>query len=142
MLVTSPRSVRFGNLSLADARLVAIDRAPVERVEEFDQAGPFCVLADVTRRRTTIRVEREPPDAAWPAEPLLQLGAQAELVVHASPAAADAALVRLSATCVLVAVDHRLDARPALQTLTFIAVSPAGDSDPLSVTHNTRLEAP
>lgn len=140
MLVTSPRSVKFGSVLLAGVRAVAIERQAIERVEEHDQSGPFCVLADVVRQRTAIRIERTAEDASWALAAEFGLGFQGELVIHAAIGGSDAGLVRLSTLAVLTGVEYRLNDRPATQVLTFLAVSGSGESDPLSVNTNVNLE--
>ncbi len=141
MLISSPTSVRFGSLMLDGALRIIVSRTAVERLEAFHQTGPFCVFADVTRQRTSIRVERTAEDASWPLMPELTLSHQAELSFHAAIGHSDAGLVRISSTALLVAVEYRLDANPALQVLDFLCVSDLGDTDPLSASTSARLMA-
>lgn len=140
MLVTSARAVRFGALALEGVRLVAIDRETVERVEGHDQGGPHCVLADSVRRRTTVRVERAAEGDASADGSAPAVGDQGLLVFHGARNGSDAGLFRAAATCVLMAVTHRLDGKPAVQTLTFVAVSADGVADPVEITSEARIE--
>lgn len=135
MLVMNPQSVRFGAALLAQVRSVAFDRQSIDPLEQWGAGGPWCRLADSTRRRVTVSVRQHlsaPDIGEAPA-----LGAQQTLEVFVSPAAGSRRRRRISAVCVVIGVRHELAAeRESVRTVTLLAVSTgpgAGATDPVTV---------
>ncbi|MBL9032497.1 MAG: hypothetical protein JNM80_12430 [Phycisphaerae bacterium] len=135
MLILNPRSVTFGLATWDGVVAVSIDRAAARVVEEWSDDGPYAVLADVPEQRTRIIVAQEPSadDVGVP-----RPGDQATLTLHTSPASADAGRRVISATAVVLAVEHEISLkRGASRTITLAAVSASGNADPISI-----IEAP
>jgi hypothetical protein len=131
MLVLNPASVKFGAAAWYDVTDVSVDRAAARTLVEWTDTGPHAVFADVPEERVTIRVSRRLlRDTAFALRP----GDAAELVVYTSATAGDAARRRLRASCVVTAVSHDVSTRNgAVQTVTLVAVSSNGSSDPLVI---------
>jgi hypothetical protein len=131
MLILNPRSVVFGGSRWEGVVSVAIDRLPQRLVEEWSDEGPFAVLVDVPEERTRIKVVqeilRDDLDAPRPGE-------QGTLSLCTSPAASDAGRRRLSASAVVLRVEHEVSVKTgAVRTVTLAAVSADGAADPVSV---------
>jgi hypothetical protein len=61
-------------------------------------------------------------------------GEQAELSFYTSPTLGDAGRKRVSATAVILAVEHDLSLNRALRTITLAAISSDGIEDPIQIT--------
>jgi hypothetical protein len=110
---------------------VSIDREAIAALVEHGDNGRHVVFADVTRQKTTARVlqslTRE--DLTGPA-----LGDQQLLKVVTSPSPGDAWRRELRATCVVTGVLHTVEVgRPAVRVIDLVAVSTAGNVDPVTV---------
>lgn len=131
MLILNPGAVSFGGSTWERVTGVWIDRQAAREVVEWSDLGPHVVMADVPEQRVEIRVRqwmsREDPSSPRP-------GDQGELVVFTSVSAGDAGRARISATAVVVAVEHEVDESSATRTITMVAVSADGAADPVSVT--------
>lgn len=150
MLVLDPEVVRFEDVVFEDALGVAIDRQARKLVEEWGDDGPHAAMVDVPEQRVVVRVTRRPVrgrvEGGADAEIGLVLGREGELVFYSS-GSGGAARTRFVVRCVLTGAKTELsldDAGRALgrapaglvavQTLTFLGVSPdGGASDPVSV---------
>ncbi|MBY0308427.1 MAG: hypothetical protein K2Q09_06770 [Phycisphaerales bacterium] len=136
MLILNPQSVSLGSAQLTGITAVVIDRATVAPLEQWAATGPWCALADSTKRRITVTLKQELP-APLNAGP--QLGTQAELRLTVAPTRADASRRRIRCTCVVTAVEHALPSapgKPAARTVTLLAVAtgaPAGANDPVVI---------
>jgi hypothetical protein len=130
-MLLHPDTVTFGDLALDHVLAVAIDRAAARLVADHGDLGPHVAFADVPEQRVTLTLTRRParPEVINP-----RPGDQAGLAFTAAAGAADAARVRITATCVLREVRHDLTASGSpRQTITFIAVSPDGLQDPVTI---------
>ncbi len=150
MLVLDPEVVRFEDVVFEDALGVAIDRQARKLVEEWGDDGPHAAMVDVVEQRVLVRVTRRPArgraGGGEDAEAGLTLGREGDLVFYSSTEGGGAR-TRFSVRCVLtgvktdVATDDasRASSRTApglvaVQTLTFIGVSPDGGvADPVTV---------
>lgn len=137
MLILNPERVELGSDILDRVSSVTIDRATVAPVEQWGGTGPWCRLADSTKRRVSVLVRQE-LGAGLDIGP--QLGSMAELRVVVSPAQSDRARRRIRCTCVVVAVEHTLTSsgsgKGATRTVSLLAVSTGafgGVSDPVVV---------
>ena len=136
MLVLHPPVVRFNTFVWEDASSVAIDRQAARVAESYSDAGPHTAFVDVPERRTVARVTRRLDGADLDAPALGEAG---ELVFYAGGDRDGSARTRLTLLCVLTGVETIAPApdaprtRPAVQTLTFLGVHPAG-ADPLTMT--------
>ena len=130
MLLTNPPVVRFGTRVWEDVETLAVDRQADRTVIEHDDFGPHAVFADVPEQSMRLKIQRrigrDDIDSPVPGE-------RDEIVFYTSPAGADAARKRLTATAVVLSVKHELAPGQARQTITLAAVSAAGDADPLSI---------
>lgn len=130
MLILNPRTVRFGAVAWEGVAAIAVDRVPQKTVEQWSDAGPHAVLADVPEVRTRITVRQEPArDDLGPPRP----GEQATLSFCTSPAASDAARKRVTATAVVLEVRHEVSAKGTARTVVLAAVSADGATDPVAV---------
>jgi len=131
MLLLNPPLVRFGSHTWTDVALLAIDRTTTRPAEEWSDAGPHPVFADAPEQRTQIRVVRDLlRDDLASHKP----GDQAALTFHTSPTTSDAARRQFTIpAAVITSVTHELaTARHARQTITLIALSPDGATDPIT----------
>lgn len=135
MLILHPPVVRFNTSVWEDVASVAVDRRAARVAESYSDAGPHTAFADVPERRTVATVVRRPegPDLETPA-----LGEAGELVFYSAPPREGGPRVRATLICILTGVEtvapatDAARARPAVQTLTFLGVHPAG-ADPLTL---------
>lgn len=131
MLLLNPQAVKFGVALWPDVVAVLVDRTPELQVVEWSDTGPHAVFADVPEQRVTLRVSRrllrDTPVSPRP-------GDSAELVAYSSPTAGDALRQRLRAACVVTHVTHEFSTqRGAIQTVTLVALSADGATDPIAI---------
>lgn len=132
MLILNPRKVTFGPAVWDNVSLVAIDRAAEKVIAEWGDAGPHAVLADVPRQKVSITVQMDllREDLAGPAP-----GDQQQLELVTTPTAADSTRRRLRTQAVVTAVRHEVSLkRGAVRVIELIAVSTAGNLDPITIT--------
>lgn len=132
MLVLNPRSVVFGSSTWAGVTSVSVDRDAERLVAEIGASGPHVVLADVPEQRVRVRVvqEMEGDDLGSPTP-----GEQAALGFVTAPNASSAGQRAVDLTAVVTGVRHEVSRRGgAVRTVSLLAVSPDGVSDPVSVT--------
>lgn len=132
MLLLNPRMVRFGAEMWQDVSAVVIDRSAARQVVEWSDDGPHVVLADVPEQKVTVRVVQDVAsddvDAPTPGE-------QGELRFYTSPTAAEGGRRRVSTEAVVLSVTHELSLKKgAVRTVTLVAVSADGATDPISIT--------
>jgi len=131
MLILNPERVELGTAVLDRVTSVTIDRQTVSPVEQWGGTGPWCRLVDSTKRRVTVTVKQEPGPAldAGPA-----LGSQAELRAIVAPTRSDKGRRRVRCLCVVISVEHALPTgKPPVRTVTLLAVSTAGATDPVAI---------
>lgn len=131
MLVLNPRVVKFGPAVWEGVLAVAVDRLANKRIIEWSDAGPHATFADVPEQRIEVKVTQElvREDLAGPVP-----GQQAELVLHTSPTASDAARRRVSLQAVVVQVSHELSLKKgAVRVIELVAVSATGSADPVVI---------
>lgn len=133
MLILNPPHVTLGPHTFTDVALLAIDRAAERTAEEWSDAGPHPVFADVPEQRTLIRIVRRPErDDLTPPRP----GEQHALTFRISPNLSDADRRRITIpAAVVTAVTHQVGGpKGAQQTITLTALSSDGATDPVAVT--------
>lgn len=136
MLIPNPTLVTFGELTLDGVAAITIDRAAGREAVEFSDSGPHVTFADIPEQRTHITVSRrlDRPEFQTPVP-----GDQADLSFIAAAGAHDSARTRIRAMCVVREVRHDVNessrdrAAAARQTLTLIAISPDGATDPITL---------
>lgn len=129
MLILSPSSVRFGIDVWSDVYRVAIESRSVEVVEEWGDDGPYEVFVDSTRRKTLVRVLQ---DVGKDELETPSVGALGTLVVEADRGNdADQSVVTLSG--VVESVSYLFSGSRSTREVRLIAMSSAGDQDPVSV---------
>lgn len=130
MLILNPDSVTFDSATLSDVTAIAIDRTTERDTVEWSDRGPHAVFADVPQQRTTIKIRRAltRPELDGPRPTDYGL-----LTVRASATASHAGRRELRASCVVTRITHDVSRSGATQTLELIAVSPTGDTDPITL---------
>lgn len=131
MLLLNPRRVTFGGQAWHEVSAVTVDRKATREIIEWSDEGPHVVLADVAEQRVIIRVVQDvcAEDLGAP-----DVGVEGELVLHTAPASGDAGRKRVSASAVVLSVSHEVSLkRGAVRTVTLVAVSDDGASDPVTV---------
>ncbi len=138
MLILNPGIVTFGARTLGDVVMLTVDRSAHRRVEEWSDAGPYAVFADVPEQRVRVRVvqelSREDVGGASPGE-------AGTLTFRTSPASAESGRRKAAASAVVVGVTHEIVSRgsaggrpTARRIIELIAVSPDGAADPITLT--------
>ena len=131
MLILSPSNVLFGSLACPTVSSIMIDRATTRRIIEWNDDGPHPVFVDCPEQRITITVVQElaQGDLSAPVP-----GTSATLSFAAALNRSGAGWSRVSVPAVLVGVTHDSKPRGFIRSLSFIALSPRGDADPVSIT--------
>ncbi|MCC6284202.1 MAG: hypothetical protein IT439_02695 [Phycisphaerales bacterium] len=131
MLILSPDKVTFAGEPWREVASVSIERAAEKSVLEWSDNGPHAVYGDVPEERMTLRVVRvlSESELDGPAP-----GALGELVLFTSNGASDGRRRRLRALGVIERIAYQyVQKSGATQTITLLAVSPAGDVCPLTI---------
>ncbi len=131
MLVLNPRTVTFGDARWENIQAVSLDRVPQRVVEEWSDAGPYAVFADVPEQKLRVTVVQDlaAADLAAPVP-----GDRGTMAFCTSPAAADQRRQRLSMDAVVLRVTHDLSVKGApTRTILLAPVSSDGGGDPVSV---------
>jgi len=137
-MLLHPPTITFGDLTLDNVLAVAIERTAAREVVDFTDLGPHIAFADVPEQRIALTVIRRPspPELAS-----LQPGAIGPLAFAAAQSAADAHRIRITARVMLREVRYDLTdgssgstprAAPR-QSLHFLAISPDGLADPITI---------
>jgi hypothetical protein len=132
MLILNPRQVTFASTTFTDVTSVAINRDTTRLALNHTDHGPHPTFADAPEQRTTIELTMDLPrgDLNAPTP-----GAQGTLTLTTSPTASDAQRRTLTATAVVTKVEHHVTLnRGATRTITLIALSPNGSTDPITIT--------
>lgn len=130
MVILNPSSVMLGGAALAGVESIAVNRTADKVVVEHSDLGPCVALVDVPERRVTIvlrrRVDQDEPPPARP-------GDSVALTFRSGESVAAASMRQYTANVVVTAVEHRIEsARAVSQTITMIAWSTDGASEPVS----------
>ena len=130
MIYLSPRRVTLGATDLTHVSSVTVDRAASVLTVEHSDLGPHVAFVDVPEQRITIRVVRtlvaDEPGVIKPGQSLAL-----SLRTAPSPAAPEAR--QIEAEVVVTGVEHDVTIKHGVrQTITCIAVSSDGSSDPIT----------
>jgi hypothetical protein len=130
LLLLSPRTVTFGASLWSNVALVAIDREASRPLLDYTDQGPHPTFADAPEQTTRIKVVQElaSEDLGSP-----RPGEVALLELFTSPTSTNRPRTRLSASACIEAVTHEVSLkRGPLRTITLIALSPDGATDPIT----------
>lgn len=130
MLLLNPRLVTFGAATWDGIAAVAIDRAAHRTIEEWTDLGPYAAAADIPEERIRIRITQE---LARDSLDTPRTGQQATISFYTAPTLGDAGRKKVSATAVVLAVEHEVSLKRAIRTITLAAISD-GQSDPIQIT--------
>lgn len=132
MLFLNPHHVALNDLILDHVEAIAISRKADRLVIDYSDGGAFPVFADVPEQRITITITRDLihkdniADAAVP-------GAAFDLTFTTSPNASDAGARAFDIPVVITGAEHALTRTGrALQTITALAISDDGETDPVA----------
>jgi hypothetical protein len=131
MLILNPRTVSFGASRWDNVQSIALDRSPQRIAEDWSEAGPYAVFADVPEQklRITLVQDLSPADLAAPVP-----GDRATLSFTTSAAATDRRRQSLSTDAVVLRVTHDLSIKGApTRTVLLAPLSPDGAADPITV---------
>ena len=133
-----PDIVNFGPLTLDNIQYLAVDRASERLATEWTDAGPHAVFADVPEQRVTVRLSRriigQAPAGVVP-------GQRETLTADFAPGGSGGKRRRLTVSAVVTSVDYQFagadaasgSARSTRQSITLIALSPDGATDPVTI---------
>lgn len=130
MLVMRPAVVMFGSVRWDGVTRVAVETSSAEMTQDWDEAGPNLVFADSTRRVTNVQVfqEIDGDDVSAP-----DAGEESVLVVEVG-SGNDAGRRTISIGVVVVSVSYSFSGSRSTRLVQMVAVSTAGNVDPVSVT--------
>jgi len=132
MLILNPRHVTFASTTWPDVTAVAINRETTRLALDHTDHGPHPTFAEAPQQRTTIELTMDLPrgDLNAPAP-----GDQGTLTLITSPSASDAQRRKLTCTAVVTKSHHDLSLkRGATRTITLVALSTNGATDPITIT--------
>jgi len=130
VVILRPNQVAFGTAVWPRVERVTIDRLAARTVREWSDDGPNLVFADVPERLVRARVWQS-LDQTTLGAPLP--GALAEVRIELSPGADEGRrLVRFDA--VVESVTHEVSQSRTVRVISLLAVSDAGDEDPITIT--------
>jgi hypothetical protein len=133
MLLLNPTHITLNTAPLPAVTAIAVSRKAKSLLTDFTDTGPHPTFADVPERITMLTITRHllGPDDAGAA---LSLGDQLDLAFTAKRTPDAPHALRFSARIVLTAIESALTESKALtQTITAVAVSTNGSSDPLTI---------
>lgn len=131
MIWLSPQQVSLGSIVLDHVTMLSIDRSPHKTALQWTDLGPHLGFADVPEQRVDVRIEREIIESE---SVDLKPGDEVTLIARRAPGASAAGVVQISATVVILSIDHTLSkSRGARQRIHAIAISAGGLSDPITV---------
>ena len=130
MLILTPSNVTFGSFTFSNISSIMIDRASTRRIIEWSDDGPHPVFVDCPEQRITITAVQELAQGEL-SSPIP--GTSATLSFSTAHNRSAAGWSRITVPAVLVAITHDSKPRGFIRSLSFIAVSPRGDSDPISI---------
>lgn len=130
MLVIQPKMVKFGEAFWGGVSRVSVETSSEGMTKDWDENGPYVVFADSTRRLTSVHVAQEidGDDNSGPG-----LGVADELVVEVG-SGNDAGRMTISIDVVVESVSYSFSGTRSTRLIQLVAVSSAGDVDPVRVT--------
>lgn len=138
MLLLEPQSVRFGDVVLESVQFISLDRTATRFIVERGDDGGLPVFADAPEELVILRVVQQITAQELT---MLRCGRLETLSWITASSSSDAHRARMSAQCVLRQVRHEFPgARPSprsagtvTRVLSFVALSPDGHSEPISI---------
>lgn len=131
MLVLDPTKVRFAGGDLEGVRLVAVDRVAGTELVEFADDGPHVTFADVPEQKVVVKLVRRMATGTLNGP---KPGDEGTLSLETAIGRTDGSRSSVSATVVVTKVQHGVTREGVEQTVTFVAVSSSGGTDPVTVT--------
>lgn len=130
MIVLSPREVSLIGRTLTGVESVTVSRRARKVIEEWSDAGQFCVMADVPEQRVSVTLRRViTADEAWSPAP----GQAGAVSFRVGPSAAAPRGRTVSAAVVVLSVEHEAGAAGGVgQRIEMVAVSSTGAVDPIA----------
>jgi len=130
MLVIQPKMVKFGEVCWGGVSRVSVETSSEGMTKDWDENGPYVVFADSTRRLTSVHVAQEidGDDVSGPG-----LGVADELIVEVG-SGNDAGRMTISIDVVVESVSYSFSGTRSTRLIQLVAVSSAGDVDPVRVT--------
>ncbi|QYK47540.1 MAG: hypothetical protein KF838_12200 [Phycisphaeraceae bacterium] len=130
MLLLSPRTVSFGDSTWANVALVTIDREASRSVIAYTDTGPHPTFVDAPEQVTRIKIVQElaSEDLGAP-----RPGEVGMFELFTSPTSTNRPRTRLAAEACVESVTHEVSLkRGAVRTITLIALSTDGATDPIA----------
>lgn len=141
MLILHPHAVQFGSSRFESVSVIAVERSASRLVVDRGDAGSQAIFADVPEELVTLRIvqhlteqDLDPP----------RCGDLASISWFTSASASEGQRTRFSAQAVVRSIRYDIPgaraarASPALtsvsRTITLVALSPDGHSDPIATT--------
>jgi hypothetical protein len=130
MFLSSPTRVSFGSLLLPNVSSISIDRSPSREAVDFSDSGPHPTFADIPEQKSLITILQHLTSSDF-AAPLPSTSAT--LTILANPNDSDSGSLTLQASTVVRACTHSLNPKGATRTISLIALSPNGSTDPITI---------
>ena len=129
MIVLRPDRVEFEYQVWDGVVRVAVDRASVRTIEEYDELGPYASFVDISRQRVLIRVTQEivADDLEAPIP-----GERGQLELFAG-SGSDSERRRVRCECVVESVQNKISEYGATRSIVLLAQSDAGNVDPVEI---------
>jgi hypothetical protein len=129
MIIIRPDRVTFDGQEWPGVARLAVDRLAPGFVREYDESGPYPTFADAPEQLVRIRLTQAIDQTQLGSPRPGDLG---QLRVELGAADEQRRLVRIDA--VVESVTHDITPRAATRTVSLVAVSDAGDEDPVVIT--------
>ncbi|MBU6411988.1 MAG: hypothetical protein KGS45_00820 [Planctomycetes bacterium] len=130
MFLSSPTRVTFGSLLLSSVSSISIDRTASREAIDFSDAGPHPTFADIPEQKVLITILQYLTSSDF-AAPLPS--SSATLTIHAKPNDSDSGSLTLQASTVVRSCTHSLNPKGATRTISLIAISTNGATDPITI---------
>ncbi len=133
MLILNPPKLTLLAIDYSNIDSVKVDRLAHKETIEWSDSGPHAVFADIPETRVEISIVQRmeaPSDQAIDAPKPGQAGA---LEVITSPNASQARRKKLTAQVVIRSVRTEVSPTSARRTISLIAISPDGSTDPVGL---------
>ena len=133
MLWINPRNVTLFGSDLTGVRTIAVSRSGKLVVEEWSDAGPFAVFADVAEISVEVVIEQVAREETAGVLGAVAPGDAGTLRFSAAPSAASAHAEAVEASVVVTGVKQRLHGSDGpTRLITLVAVSADGAADPIA----------
>lgn len=133
MLFLNPSKLTLLSADYTNIESVSIDLLTHHEATEWSDAGPFAVFADVPECKVEIAITQRLDSGADQTLLGPKPGQQGTLDFTTSPNASQSQRMKLAAQVVVRAVRYDLAAKPK-RTISLVALSPDGTTDPITLT--------